>query len=68
MVGLTVGGGLEVAAVTVMAKAGSAAFEVPSLALMTIFESVPRSALAGMPLSAPVAILKDAHEGLSATL
>jgi hypothetical protein len=68
MVGPTGGGGDEVVAVTAMEKAGNAAFALPSLALMMIFESVPTSALVGAPRRVPVAILKVAHEGLSTML
>jgi hypothetical protein len=68
---LTVGGfQLSVAdvvptSVTAMANAGSAALVVPSLTLMTIFESVPTLAAAGVPESSPVVALKLAHVGLS---
>src|SRR2546423_134925 len=50
-------------AVTVMANAGSAALEVPSLTLIMMFEYVPTFADAGVPLSWPVPALKAAHEG-----
>src|SRR6185437_15943283 len=49
-------------------NAGRAAFAVPSLALMTIFEYMPVLVDAGVPLRAPVAMLKLAQEGLFCTL
>jgi hypothetical protein len=47
-----------------MANGGSAALEVPSLTLMSMFEYVPTFAAAGVPLNWPVLVLKVAHEGL----
>ena len=47
-----------------MANAGSAALEVPSLTLIPMFEYVPTFADAGVPLSWPVPALKLAHDGL----
>ena len=47
-----------------MANAGSAALDVPSLTLITMFEYVPTLAAAGVPLSWPVPVLKLAQEGL----
>jgi hypothetical protein len=53
---------------TVIAKAVSAALEVPSLTEITMLLSVPTSALPGVPLNCPVAILKLAQLGLFCTL
>jgi hypothetical protein len=58
------GGGGGAAAATLIAKAGSDALRDPSLTLITIPESVPTSAAAGVPLNWPVAVLNAAHDGL----
>jgi hypothetical protein len=50
-------------ALTVMANAGSETTVVPSLTLITIFEKVPTFALDGVPLSKPVVVLNEVHEG-----
>ena len=51
------------AAVTVMENAGSAAVDVPSVAQITIFASVPTSPLDGVPVRAPVPVLNCAQGG-----
>src|SRR5215468_6928452 len=53
-----------VAGVTVMLKGGSEAEATPSLTLSTMLEYVPVCALAGVPESWPVAMLKLAQVGL----
>jgi hypothetical protein len=55
----------EGAEATWMENAGSDVLWVPSLTLITMFASVPTSAVAGVPLSSPVAMLKLAQGGLS---
>jgi hypothetical protein len=52
------------AAVTVRLNAGREAVVTPSVTEMTIPEVVPTLAVAGVPLSWPVAVLKVAHVGL----
>lgn len=47
-----------------MPNAGSAAFTMPSLTLMPIFEYVPTAAAVGVPLNRPLVALKFAQEGL----
>ena len=47
-----------------MEKAAREAVCVPSLTEIVILESVPASALEGVPVSAPVVLLKLAHDGL----
>ena len=59
-----VGGGAVWAAETTMEKAAREALCVPSLTDMVMFESVPASALEGVPVSAPVVLLNEAQEGL----
>src|SRR5690349_7688330 len=56
------------AALTVSANAGRAALLTPSLALITMLEVVPTTALDGVPLSTPLAVLKLAQLGLLRTL
>jgi hypothetical protein len=56
--------GPAAAALTAIAKAGNAADALPSLTLITMPESVPTSAAAGVPLSCPVAVLKVPQGGL----
>src|SRR5580700_6510773 len=63
---LIVGGGLA-GDVTAMLNAGSLALRVPSLTLMRMFEKVPTLAVAGVPASCPVVLLKLAQEGRFAT-
>src|SRR5215469_13937764 len=58
------GGGGDVAASTVMVKAGREAVCDPSLTLITIGLEVPTSDAAGVPLSLPVFVSNAAHEGL----
>jgi hypothetical protein len=55
-------------ACTWIEKGAREALWVPSLTLMTMFESVPTSAVGGVPESCPVAELKLAHGGAFATL
>ena len=55
--------GGSLAAVTVMVNAGSDALEVPSVALITMFENAPTFELDGAPLSSPLAVLNCAHAG-----
>ena len=50
--------------VTVRLKAGSAALKLPSLTLITMPEVVPTSLLPGVPVKAPVLVLKLAQLGL----
>jgi hypothetical protein len=64
--GVTGGGDVVAAAFTMILKAGRAADAVPSLAEITIPLLVP--AVAGVPDSCPVLMLKLAHEGLFCTL
>jgi hypothetical protein len=52
------------AALTTIEKAGSDTLVAPSVTLITMFASVPASAFEGVPASAPVAVLKLAHEGM----
>jgi hypothetical protein len=52
--------------VTVMAKAGSEALDVPSDTLITMPVYVPAFAAVGVPLSWPVVLSKVAHAGLLA--
>lgn len=61
------GGGGAGGAVTVMANAGRDAVCVPSLTEMEMLLNVPTSALVGVPVSAPVAELNEAHAGRLAT-
>ncbi len=61
--GVLVGGAAGIA-VTVIANAASATLVVPSLTLMTMFGKLPTLLLAGVPLSSPVEVLNDAHDGL----
>jgi hypothetical protein len=56
--------GLPAAAFTLMVKAGSVADALPSLTLITMPESVPTSAAAGVPLSCPVVVSNLAQGGL----
>jgi len=49
---------------TVIVKAASEALEVPLLALIMMFESVPTCATVGVPDSSPVAVLKVAQLGM----
>jgi hypothetical protein len=49
-----------------MENAGSETLVVPSVTLITMFASVPASALEGVPASAPVWALKLAQEGMFA--
>jgi hypothetical protein len=56
--------GLTSAAFTLIAKAGNAAEEPPSLTLITMPASVPTLAAAGVPLSRPLPVLKPAQDGL----
>ena len=51
-------------AVTEMLNAGSAAEEVPSLALMMMLPYVPSWAVVGVPVSAPVEMLNAPQAGL----
>lgn len=37
--------------------------EAPSLTLMTMFEYVPMLPVLGVPVSAPVEVLNEAHDG-----
>ncbi len=60
--------GASLILVTVSVKAGRDALKVPSDTLITIPAVAPTSALAGVPLKAPVAVLKVAHVGLFAML
>jgi hypothetical protein len=61
--GVLVGGATGNAA-TVILNAANAATAVPSLTLTTMFESTPTSLLAGVPLSRPVLVLNEIHDGL----
>ena len=56
--------GAALPADTAMLNAGSDAFAVPLLTLIMMSEQVFSSALVGLPLSSPVAMLKFAHAGL----
>ena len=49
---------------TIMPKTGRETVVTPSVTEMTIPEVVPTSAVAGVPLSWPLAELKVAHAGL----
>src|SRR3984957_7065623 len=49
-----------------MENAGSDADAVPVLTLIVMFAYVPSSAVVGVPLSSPVAMLKLAQDGLCA--
>jgi hypothetical protein len=51
-------------AVTEMLNAGSAAEDVPSLAVMMMLPYIPSCAVVGVPVSAPVEILNAAQAGL----
>jgi hypothetical protein len=51
------------AAVTVMLKAGSEVLAWPSETLMRMLEYTPTWPADGVPVSAPVVVLKDAHVG-----
>src|SRR5580658_10435512 len=53
---------------TWMLNAGSAADWLPSLTLIAIFAKVPEVDAEGVPVSAPVAMLKVAHEGMFSML
>lgn len=55
---------LVVVDVTVIENGARLAVCLPSFTLMTTFEYVPALALEGKPVSAPVEMLKLAHEGL----
>ena len=57
-------GGVFVGAVTLIPNAGSDVVRVPSLTLITMPDYAPTFALVGVPVSAPVAVLKLAHAGL----
>jgi hypothetical protein len=59
-----VGGVGGVSVLTVIVKAWSEAVRAPSSTVMTMPESEPTSAAAGVPLSWPVVVLKVAHAGL----
>ena len=59
---LNVGAGALCA--TVIEKLGSEAVVAPSVAVMVIFENVPRFELPGVPASCPLAELKFAQVGL----
>ena len=48
-----------------MLKAVSGVLTLPSLTLMTMFEYVPASVVAGVPDSRPVDVLKAAHAGFA---
>ena len=50
-------------AVTAIVNAGSETFDVPLLALMTMFEYLPSSAAVGVPASIPVVALKVVQLG-----
>ncbi len=63
---LIVGGRLVVGAVTVIANAGRAALALPSLTLMTMPEKLPVVPVGGVPVNAPVCMLKVAQAGLPA--
>jgi len=56
--------GARFVADTVIVNAGSDALTLPSLTLITTFGKVPTSAVAGVPLRVPFAVLKVAHDGL----
>jgi hypothetical protein len=56
------------AATTVTAKEARDAVVVPSETVMTMPEYVPTFALVGVPVKAPLAVLKLAHDGLPAML
>jgi hypothetical protein len=56
-------GGAGGSAVTAIVNAGSETLFIPSLTLMMMFEYVPTFELDGVPLSKPVAALKDAQAG-----
>src|SRR5215469_14514185 len=58
------GGGGGAAASTVMVKAEREAVCAPSLTLISIGLEVPRSDVAGVPLSLPVFVSNAVHEGL----
>jgi hypothetical protein len=51
-------------AVTFRVNAGSDALPAPSLTLITTVVELPTLAVAGVPDSAPVLVLKLAHDGL----
>jgi hypothetical protein len=51
-------------AVTVMVNDGSEDVFWPSLTLITMFEKVPTFEAEGVPLSAPVVVLNEAHDGI----
>ncbi len=55
-----------VPACTVIVKGAREATFVPSLTEIDMFASVPMSEVAGVPVSWPDAVLKDAHAGLFA--
>jgi hypothetical protein len=48
---------------TWIANGPSDVLAAPSLTLITMFEYVPMLPVRGVPLSAPVDVLKDAHDG-----
>ena len=56
--------GASLMSVTLILKAGSAALNSPSLTRITIPSVVPTSLLLGVPMSAPVVVLKLAQLGL----
>jgi len=63
---LIVGGRFVVGAVTLMANAGRAALALPSLTLMTMPAKLPVVPVGGVPVNAPVCMLKVAQAGLPA--
>jgi hypothetical protein len=52
------------AAATVIANVGNETLALPSLTEMTMFAYEPTCALVGVPVRAPVDVLKVAHDGL----
>ncbi len=60
--------GASLVLVTLKLNAGSAALKLPSETLITIALVTPISSLVGVPLNAPVAVLKLAQLGLLAML
>jgi len=61
-------GGVFGVLATIIENAGSEVVSVPSLTLMVIALVVPTSVLAGVPLMAPLAVLKLAQVGRLLTL
>ena len=56
--------GASLTLVTSRLKAGKEALRLPSETVITILLVIPTSALVGVPVNAPVAVLKLAHDGL----